>query len=65
MGAPPDALSAPHIEGRVIVDGDDPYGDGVNLAARREEEAETGGICLSVDRRRIGAPITLAFSWNH
>ena len=31
----------------VIVEGDDLYGDGVNIAARLEGIAEPGGICLS------------------
>src|SRR6201994_1242893 len=33
--------------GDIIVEGDDIYGDGVNIAARLEGLAEPGGICLA------------------
>ena len=33
--------------GDIIIDGDDIYGDGVNIAARVENECEPGGVCLS------------------
>src|SRR4029079_14152701 len=33
--------------GDVVVEGDDIYGDGVNIAARLEAMAEPGGICVS------------------
>jgi class 3 adenylate cyclase/pimeloyl-ACP methyl ester carboxylesterase len=38
--------------GDIIVEDDDIYGDGVNLAARIEGEADPGGICLSDDAYR-------------
>jgi adenylate cyclase len=33
--------------GEVIVEGDDRYGEGVNIAARLEQIADPGGICVS------------------
>jgi adenylate cyclase len=33
--------------GDIIVDGDDIFGDGVNVAARLQEIAQTGGVCIS------------------
>ena len=43
--------------GDLIVDGDDLYGDGVNVAARLEGEAPAGGIVISGEHaRRRGGP---------
>jgi adenylate cyclase len=47
---PPDRQIAYRIGiniGDIIVDGDDIYGDGVNVAARLEQLADPGGICVS------------------
>lgn len=48
--------------GDVIVDGDDIYGDGVNLASRIEQLCEPGGICLSdIARDQIVNQLDLDF----
>jgi adenylate cyclase len=38
--------------GEIIVDGDDIYGDGVNIAARMEQLAEPGGVYISGEAYR-------------
>lgn len=38
--------------GDIIVDDDDIFGDGVNIAARLEGIAQPGGICISDDAQR-------------
>ncbi|HEX3524925.1 MAG TPA: adenylate/guanylate cyclase domain-containing protein [Stellaceae bacterium] len=48
--------------GDVIADGDDIYGDGVNIAARLEGLAASGGICVSgTVRDHIGDRLPYAF----
>ncbi len=48
--------------GDVIVDGDDLYGEGVNIAARLEGLAEPGGVCVSEDvHRQVAGKLDIAF----
>src|SRR5690606_33770232 len=48
--------------GDVIVEGDDVFGDGVNIAARLEALAEPGGICITAAvRDQIGDRLDIGF----
>jgi adenylate cyclase len=66
---PDDALGQPKIVlriginlGDVIIEGDDIYGDGVNIAARLEPLAEPGGVCVSsIVNESIGNRIDVKF----
>jgi class 3 adenylate cyclase len=49
--------------GDIIVQGDNLFGDGVNIAARLEALAEPGGICVSgTVRDQIGTKLPLPFT---
>jgi adenylate cyclase len=48
--------------GDVMIDGDDIFGDGVNIATRVENECQPGGVCLSDDAfRQVRGKTAFAF----
>ncbi len=48
--------------GDIIIDGDDIFGDGVNVAARLEALADPGGICVNrVVRDQVRDKLDIAF----
>jgi adenylate cyclase len=48
--------------GGIIIDDNDIFGDGVNIAARLDGVAEPGGICISDDaQRHIRGNVDIAF----
>jgi TolB-like protein len=61
-GDPPIVLRIGINLGDIIIEGDDIYGDGVNIAARLEPLAEPGGICVaSVVNDNLGSRIDVRF----
>ena len=49
--------------GDIIIDGDDIYGDGVNIAARLETLCEPGGVCISrAANEQIRDKLSIAFA---
>src|SRR5438874_7156171 len=63
------ASSGPHVVfriginvGDIIIDGDDIFGDGVNVAARVENECEPGGVYLAANAfRQVRAKTSFRF----
>ena len=49
--------------GDIIIDGDDIFGDGVNIAARLETLCEPGGVCISrAANDQIRDKLSMAFA---